>query len=95
MRNISYKIQKKLCDESDGLCNICKKPIALDDFKKYVAWRMKYKNGIKSDIDRPRRVKIDVTVDHIYPVSKGGTNEFTNLALAHKRCNELKTNKIV
>lgn len=31
------------------------------------------------------------SIDHIVPKSKGGTNRRDNLALAHKRCNQLKS----
>jgi hypothetical protein len=31
-----------------------------------------------------------VVLDHIYPRSLGGTNDLSNLQLAHKRCNERK-----
>ena len=34
----------------------------------------------------------DVTVDHILPVSRGGTNVDSNLRLVHHNCNQLKGN---
>ena len=33
------------------------------------------------------------TIDHLLPVSKGGTNDSTNLALAHRRCNTARGNR--
>jgi 5-methylcytosine-specific restriction endonuclease McrA len=30
----------------------------------------------------------DITLDHVVPRSKGGTNQDANLRLAHKRCNK-------
>lgn len=30
------------------------------------------------------------TVDHLIPVAKGGSNEFSNLVTACRRCNELR-----
>lgn len=33
-----------------------------------------------------------MTVDHIKPLSQGGTNEFSNLQLACHSCNRLKNN---
>lgn len=32
------------------------------------------------------------TWDHIVPKSKGGTNDRSNVKLAHRRCNELRGN---
>lgn len=34
------------------------------------------------------------SIDHVHPVSLGGTNDMPNLALAHLRCNIAKGNKI-
>lgn len=33
------------------------------------------------------------SIDHIIPLSKGGSNEHSNLALAHVKCNNLKGSK--
>lgn len=30
----------------------------------------------------------DITIDHIQPVSKGGTDDIKNLQLAHPHCNQ-------
>lgn len=32
------------------------------------------------------------SIDHIVPISKGGTHEWSNVQLAHKRCNSVKSN---
>ncbi len=34
-------------------------------------------------------------IDHIYPVSKGGSNAYNNLYCAHKKCNRKKSDKII
>ena len=35
----------------------------------------------------------DVTLDHIRPRSKGGSNAFRNMQAAHMRCNSIKGDK--
>jgi 5-methylcytosine-specific restriction endonuclease McrA len=35
------------------------------------------------------------TIDHITPISKGGTHTWDNVGLACKRCNTLKSNNAV
>ena len=32
------------------------------------------------------------TIDHIVPVSRGGTNDLSNLQLTHNKCNNVKGN---
>ena len=34
----------------------------------------------------------DLTVDHIIPLSRGGTNQLSNLRLVHSLCNQIKGN---
>ncbi len=36
----------------------------------------------------------DFTVDHIMPISRGGSHRRTNLQIAHKACNSGKGNRI-
>lgn len=31
----------------------------------------------------------DMTLEHIVPIKRGGSNALSNLALAHRKCNEL------
>jgi 5-methylcytosine-specific restriction endonuclease McrA len=33
------------------------------------------------------------TIDHVVPITRGGTNELSNLRLAHHRCNSAKGNR--
>jgi 5-methylcytosine-specific restriction endonuclease McrA len=93
-KSFSYKINQKLIDKSDGVCHICKLPLDLVKFQEYIAWKRKYKKRIKPEVPKPPRKKIDVNIDHIVPVSKGGTNDITNLTLAHIKCNSKKGNEI-
>ncbi len=36
----------------------------------------------------------DATIDHIYPVSRGGKNALENKQIAHGKCNVLKSDKL-
>ena len=33
------------------------------------------------------------SIDHIIPISKGGTHQWNNVQLAHRKCNRMKSNK--
>ncbi len=37
----------------------------------------------------------DISLDHIIPLSKGGEHSYSNVQLAHRRCNSAKGNRIV
>jgi 5-methylcytosine-specific restriction endonuclease McrA len=37
----------------------------------------------------------DFNIDHVNPISKGGKNTLKNMKATHKKCNELKGNKII
>lgn len=36
----------------------------------------------------------EATIDHIIPLSKGGSNQSTNLQLVHRWCNFIKADKV-
>jgi 5-methylcytosine-specific restriction endonuclease McrA len=46
------------------------------------------------DMSLPRTNGLGATVDHVIPLSKGGTDDFDNLRLAHWICNIRKGSKI-
>lgn len=48
-------------------------------------------NGKCSICGKPVKFK-KMTIDHIMPLSRGGTNDIKNLQLACKRCNSMKSN---
>ncbi len=37
----------------------------------------------------------DFELDHVTPISRGGSNAATNLAVSHHRCNQLKGARLV
>lgn len=51
--------------------------------------------GLPVDEALPRTSRMGATVDHIVPLSKGGSDELENLQLAHWICNNQKSNKVV
>lgn len=52
---------------------------------------MKKSNGICAICGKPIYQE-DLTIDHINPLSRGGTNDIDNLRATHKFCNQLKDN---
>lgn len=48
-------------------------------------------NGKCAICGKPVKFK-KMTIDHITPLSRGGTNDIKNLQLACKRCNSMKSN---
>lgn len=45
------------------------------------------------DLDAPRRGPLGLSVDHVIPRSKGGTNALDNLRPAHLHCNSKRGNR--
>jgi 5-methylcytosine-specific restriction endonuclease McrA len=62
------------------MCHICGMKVDDDDFTRTESGRF---------VAGP----MYPTVDHLTPQSKGGSHHWTNLKLAHKRCNSLKSNR--
>lgn len=49
-------------------------------------------DGLLAPLDADPNHPLYRSIDHIRPKSKGGTNELSNLRVAHRRCNELRGN---
>lgn len=47
----------------------------------------------QGDRTLPNFTKVDVSVDHITPVSKGGTDDLSNLVCCCVQCNSKKSNR--
>jgi len=74
------KMYQKLANKKKGLiCYICKKSLRIE-WREYEYWLSN--NGSQED-----RQKIDLSIDHVRPRSKGGSEEISNLRLVHKTCN--------
>lgn len=50
--------------------------------------------GRKVDLKLSGRAKYGPTIDHLIPISQGGTNAPDNLALAHRVCNVARGNRV-
>lgn len=72
----------RLVKRDNGICKICGKPIDVNDFI------VDSKGTIICGEDYP-------SIDHILPISKGGTHTWNNIQLAHRGCNSKKNDKLV
>ena len=71
---------EKLYNRDRGICALCGKPC---DYEDYVFRGAVFIAGN----DYP-------SIDHIEPLSKGGSHTWENVQLAHKLCNSIKADKI-
>jgi 5-methylcytosine-specific restriction endonuclease McrA len=69
---------EQLWRDQEGLCAKCREPMLKNRFE-----------APHARIWTKRRA----TLDHIVPVSKGGTDVAENLQLMHARCNKIKGNR--
>lgn len=75
----STKSLSKLYKRDKGICYICNEPC---DYTDYIVKN----NTIVCGNNYP-------SIEHIIPISKGGTDEWDNIKLAHRHCNTIKGNK--
>lgn len=72
---------EKVFRKGKGICYICGKPCDWSDY--YVN-----ENGTHiAGNSYP-------SIDHVFPLSKGGTDTWDNVKLAHRRCNSIKHDKV-
>lgn len=80
---IDWDINIQRLIQRDGLtCHICGEQVDLDDF---------YTN----DNDIFIAGEMYPSIDHVKPVSKGGTHTWDNVKIAHRICNSVKSDKRV
>lgn len=78
---IDYSISlDKLIKRDNNICYICNKECNLNDYT--------YKGNIFI------AGNYYPSIDHIVPLAKGGTHEWSNIKLAHRICNSLKSDKL-
>ena len=70
---------EKLYNLADGVCALCG---GICDYEDYIFKGKYFIAGNKYP-----------SIDHIVPLSKGGSHTWDNVQLAHKQCNSIKSNK--
>ena len=70
---------KKLITRDSGICHICGKPVDEEDYKSGPGYK--------------QVGSMYPSIDHIVPISKGGTHTWGNVKLAHVGCNRKKGNR--
>jgi 5-methylcytosine-specific restriction endonuclease McrA len=71
--------EKQVLDKYGNLCHICQNPIDLSAPRQ--CGKPGWDNGFH--------------IDHLYPLSKGGTDSLDNVRPAHGRCNVIKGAKVL
>lgn len=90
MANKRIKMTKRkliphLYELQGDMCPLCLKSLH-KEIKEWVAWSEQRRTGLREI----KRTHINLNIDHIIPVAKGGGSEVNNLALTHARCNSIK-----
>lgn len=89
-RNRKYAMRKQdlvaeLYKLQEPICPLCKRSL-LPELQVWLAWKEKREINGK----RVRRKEANINIDHIIPVAEGGTDDIENLALTHRRCNDIR-----
>lgn len=71
---------ERVFEKENGVCYLCGKPC---DYEDYVTRGEVFIAGNNYP-----------SIEHIIPISKGGTHTWDNVRLAHRLCNTLKSNKV-
>ncbi len=81
---------KRHYDKQKGLCPLCNKPLEtqLREYEQWIATQ------VTKAPSQKKRMEIDLSIDHIIPVSKGGKNKNSNKQLVHSRCNYIKADQV-
>lgn len=69
----------------EPICPLCKRTL-LPEIQMWINW----KDKILINGRRVRRKDANLNIDHIVAVADGGTDDIENLALTHKRCNDIR-----
>jgi 5-methylcytosine-specific restriction endonuclease McrA len=76
--NVEWSITlDKLIKRDKGMCHICGKQVDSNDYVR------REDNAFITGNNYP-------SIDHVKPISKGGTHQWSNIRLAHRYCNSIK-----
>jgi 5-methylcytosine-specific restriction endonuclease McrA len=100
-RDGSRRCEVEGCDRPHAANGLCRSHYAIerDDYRRHTAALLEAAGGLCSlcgeAIDsRPSApIALRPSVDHIEPVSAGGTDELANLRIAHRSCNSARNNR--
>ena len=81
----------KLIAKEQFRCHICHKSLK-SEIAEFLMWYSRYQLG--QPVAAKKREAIDLNIDHVRPLSRGGTNDTSNLHLAHASCNLRKGSHI-
>lgn len=81
---------KRFFYQQDGKCALCGVDLT-PEMHEYEEWIAAHLNRISP---QKRRGKINMNIDHIVPLSKGGKDKKSNKQLVHAHCNSLKGNNL-
>jgi|TARA_Y100000310_G_C20682915_1_gene817108 5-methylcytosine-specific restriction endonuclease McrA len=83
------EVRQAKWDECKGICPICFRTMLFESIGSHAPWETPhphhYVNGYKS---------IVFSLDHIYPISRGGADTLDNLQGMCITCNKKKHNKV-
>lgn len=83
-----YKLIAYLYKVQGDICPLCLRSM-FEEMRLWILWREQRGKQV-SKSEKIRRKNINLNIDHIIPVSEGGSDAVDNLALTHRRCNDIK-----
>lgn len=87
-----FQLIAELYDLQGDICPLCKHSISEDValWLKYIDQKRRGKSGRRKGEKKIKRKNVNLNIDHIVAVANGGTDDIDNLALTHRRCNDIR-----
>lgn len=89
---LTWKTYCPICKSKGGDKNPCLVVGSVKKKKKVIVYENS--RGLCGICGKPVSLN-EMTIDHIFPKSKGGTNSLDNLQASHKECNSKKGSRII